>query len=55
MWTAELRDIGEGRTKLIVTDLFHTTEERDGVLKSGVAEGLNETYAALDALLAKLS
>jgi len=54
VWTAELRDLGDARTKLIVTDIFHTTEERDGVLKSGVPEGLDETYAALDRLLATL-
>jgi len=33
--------------------LFHTTEDRDGMLKSGMEHGLNQSYAALDALLAK--
>ena len=28
--------------------LFHTTEERDGMLKSGMEGGVNESYAALD-------
>jgi hypothetical protein len=49
VWTAELRDLGDGRTKLVVTDVFHTTEERVGVLSVGAIEGLNETCAALDA------
>ena len=34
------------------SSLFHTTEERDGMLKSGMEGGLNESYAALDRLLA---
>jgi hypothetical protein len=33
--------------------MFHTTEERDGMLNSGMEHGLNASYAALDALLAK--
>jgi hypothetical protein len=35
--------------------LFHTTEERDGMLQSGMEQGLNESYAALDRLLATLT
>ena len=54
VWTAEFEDLGDGRTKLTVTDIFHTTAERDGVMKSGVGESLKESYAALDALLARL-
>lgn len=50
----EFEDVGDGRTKLIFTDLFHTTEERDSGLTSGVAEGLTESYAALDTLLTTL-
>jgi hypothetical protein len=34
------------------TTLFHTTEERDGMLRSGMEKGLGEGYAALDKLLA---
>jgi uncharacterized protein YndB with AHSA1/START domain len=50
--TAVFQDLGDGRTKVISTSLFHTTEERDGMLQSGMAEGQNESYAALDKLLA---
>ncbi len=32
--------------------LFHTTQERDGMLRSGMEQGLNLGYAALDRLLA---
>ena len=44
-----------GRTKLVCDSLFHTTEERDGMLASGMDEGLNQSYAALDKLLAAMS
>jgi uncharacterized protein YndB with AHSA1/START domain len=53
--TAEFTDLGDGRTKVTTTSLFHTVEERDGMLSSGMEIGLNESYAALDALLAKQS
>ena len=51
--TLTLEDLGDGRTKIVTTSLFHTTEERDGMLSSGMEGGLNESYAALDRLLAK--
>jgi len=47
-------DLGDGRTKVVNTSLFHSTEERDGMLNSGMEQGLNESYAALDKVLAKL-
>ena len=50
-----LEDLGDGRTKVVTTSLFHTTEERDGMLHSGMEGGLNESYAALDKLLASLA
>ncbi len=51
--TSAFEDLGDGRTKVISTTLFHTTEERDGMLHSGMESGLNESYAALDKLLQK--
>jgi len=50
--TAEFTDLGDGRTKLTTTSLFHTAEERDGMLNSGMETGVNESYAVLDKLLA---
>jgi uncharacterized protein YndB with AHSA1/START domain len=50
--TAIFEELGDGRTKVITTSLFHTTEERDGMLESGMEQGLNQSYAALDRLLA---
>ena len=45
-------DLGE-RTRVSVVSLFHTAEERDGMLESGMERGMNETYARLDELLAR--
>jgi len=52
--TATFEDLG-GRTKVATTSLFHTTDERDGALSSGMEDGTNETYARLDELLARLA
>ena len=52
--TATFEDLGDGRTKVTTTSLFHTVEERDGMLNSGMETGLAESYAALDRLLASL-
>lgn len=50
--TAVFEDLGD-RTRVVTTSLFHTTEERDGMVQSGMEGGLNESYAALDELLAR--
>ena len=52
--TATFEVLGDGRTKVSTRSLFHTTEERDGMLDAGMQKGLDESYAALDALLATL-
>jgi uncharacterized protein YndB with AHSA1/START domain len=49
---AEFEDLGDGRTKVTARSLFHTTEERDGMLASGMEGGLSESYERLDELLA---
>ena len=49
-----LEDLGDGRTRIVNVSLFHTTEERDGMLNSGMETGLNESYAALDDVLARM-
>ncbi len=53
--TATLEDLGDGRTKFVNASLFHTSEERDGMLSSGMEQGLNESYAALDTVLAAMA
>lgn len=52
--TVIFEDLGDGRTKVVNLSLFHTTEERDGMLHSGMEQGLNQSYAALDRLLSTL-
>jgi uncharacterized protein YndB with AHSA1/START domain len=52
--TATLEDLGDGRTRLVSVSIFHTTPERDGMLHSGMEGGMNESYAALDRVLAAM-
>ena len=49
--TATLEDLGE-QTKVTTVSLFHTTEERDGMLSSGMESGLSESHERLDELFA---
>jgi uncharacterized protein YndB with AHSA1/START domain len=53
--SADFYDVGDGRTKFVATIQFMTAPERDGMLASGMQEGMEQSYAALDRLLAKLS
>ncbi len=46
-------DLGDNRTRLVTISSFYSTEERDGMLESGMEGGLNQSYAALDRLLAE--
>ena len=50
---ATLEDLGDGRTRLVSTSLFHTAEECKGCMSSGMEAGIRDSYAALDRLLAK--
>ncbi len=52
--TMTLEDLGDGRTRLMNTSLFMTAEDRDGMMQSGMEEGMNESYAALDRLLSTM-
>jgi uncharacterized protein YndB with AHSA1/START domain len=51
--TGTLEEQG-GKTKLTVTALFQTAEDRDGSLKSGMLEGWSETLDRLAELLEKV-
>lgn len=53
--TMVLQDLGDGRTKLIGTLEFFTTEDRDGMAQSGMEQGMNQSYAALDRVLATMT
>ncbi len=50
--TVMFEDLGE-RTKVTTTSLFHTPEERDGMLASGMESGLTESHDRLAELLAR--
>jgi uncharacterized protein YndB with AHSA1/START domain len=50
--TVSFEDLG-GRTKVTTRSLFHTTEERDGMLASGMEGGLTESHDRLAELLAE--
>jgi len=49
--TVNLIDLGDGRTRIVITMLMHSTEERDGFLHSGMQGGLDAAFAALDRLV----
>jgi len=49
--TIELQEVGKDRTKMIGTSMFFTTEDRDGIMSSGMEGGMNESYAALERVL----
>jgi len=53
--TLTLEDLGDGRTRVVGTTMFFTPEERDGMLHSGMEGGMNESYAALDRVLAAMA
>ncbi len=53
--TAVFEDLGDGRTKVTTLSQFFTTEERDGMLNASMIEGMDQSYAALDKVLASLS
>lgn len=50
--TATFEDLGES-TRVTTNSLFHTTEERDGMVASGMEGGLTESHDRLEELLAK--
>jgi uncharacterized protein YndB with AHSA1/START domain len=50
-----LAELDGARTKLVSEILFFTSEERDAVLGSGMEQGMNQSYAELDRLLATMA
>lgn len=51
--TATFEDLGD-RTKVTTVSVFYSTEERDGMLGSGMEGGMNETFQRLDEVLARV-
>jgi uncharacterized protein YndB with AHSA1/START domain len=50
----ELSDVGNGKTKMVVTSTLFSVADRDGMIASGMEEGMQNTYNALDAVLAEM-
>ncbi|WP_114855780.1 SRPBCC domain-containing protein [Brachybacterium sp. YJGR34] len=50
--TLRIEDLGDGWSRLHGQSLFDSFEARNGMLESGMEVGVNEGYAALDALIA---
>lgn len=51
--TAIFEDLG-GTTRVRTETLFFRQEERDGMMQSGMTEGMRQSYAALERVLASL-
>jgi uncharacterized protein YndB with AHSA1/START domain len=49
---AEFTDLGDGRTRLRVVSVTHDVATRDGMLRSGMEDGMQQGYERLDELLA---
>ncbi|HEY0319182.1 MAG TPA: SRPBCC family protein [Solirubrobacterales bacterium] len=50
--SATFEDLGN-QTRILSDSTFHTPEERDGMIESGMESGLNDTYDRLEEVLAK--
>jgi uncharacterized protein YndB with AHSA1/START domain len=52
--TMKLEELPGGRTRLTVQSVFQSVAERDGMLQSGMEEGVSDTYNRLEELIEKL-
>ena len=52
--TAKFEALPGDRTKLTSQSVFQSVEDRDGMLMSGMEEGVNDSYNRLDELLEKM-
>lgn len=50
----ELTELEDGQTQLNVVQAFFSVQDRDGMLQSGMEEGMNQTYSALEELAKSL-
>ncbi len=51
---ARFGDLPGNRTRLTSQSVFLSVEDRDGMMQSGMEEGINQSYERLDELLEKL-
>jgi len=52
--TMTLEDLGDNRTRVVSTSMFFTKEDCDAMMSSGMEGGMNESYQALDRVLAAM-
>lgn len=53
--TLTLEELAGGRTRLTAQSVFQSVADRDGMLQSGMEEGLNDSYERLTELLKTMS
>lgn len=51
----ELADNGDGTTTMHVTSSYFTVADRDGMIQSGMEDGMQNTYDQLDKTLAEMA
>ena len=49
--TAKFMELPGGRTRVTMQSVFQSVADRDGMMQSGMEEGINESFARLDELL----
>ena len=52
--TAKFEELTRGKTKLTAQAVFQSVADRDGILQSGMEEGVNDSHERLDELLEKM-
>lgn len=52
--TSRFEELPNNRTKLVSQSVFQSVADRDGMLQSGMEEGVNDSYDRLDELLKKM-
>lgn len=52
--TMTLEDLGDNRTRMVCTSMFFTKDDLDGMMSAGMEGGMNESYQALDRVLAAM-
>jgi len=49
-----LEDLGGGKTRAQIHSVYQSLEDRDGMVQSGMGDGVNEGFERLDELLASM-
>lgn len=52
--TSRFEELPNNRTKLVSQSVFQSVADRDGMIQSGMEEGVNDSYDRLDELLKKM-